>query len=297
MEYNNLMSDFIVRSISLMFGGLGFVFFNLLINQPQELKTAPVILNSPVPTINAIIIQPSPSIIPSPNYEMVKVTKVIDGDTIELENGKHLRYIGIDTPETVDPRKTVQCFGKEASLMNKGLVEGKTVGLEKDVSETDKYDRLLRYVWLDGLLINEILVKEGYAISSTYPPDVKYQQRFINAERIARDNNFGLWSACAVSPTPLATVKLTVTPRPKATPIPTPVYNPPSVINPAPLPVVNPGGNSGGSTGTSGSWSCNCSKTCDSVSSCDEAYYQLRTCGCNKRDGDSDGIPCENICN
>lgn len=81
-----------------------------------------------------------------------KVVRVIDGDTIEIEGGDRVRYIGIDTPETVDPRKPVQCYGQEASNKNKELVEGKTVELEKDVSETDKYGRLLRYVWLGDML-------------------------------------------------------------------------------------------------------------------------------------------------
>jgi len=128
--------------------------------------------------------------------ESILVKRVIDGDTIELVTGQKVRYIGIDTPETVDPRTTVQCFGKEASAKNKELVEGKTVRLEKDVSETDKYGRLLRYVYVDDLLVNEVLVKEGYAFSSTYPPDVKYQDLFIEAERQAREANVGLWGSC-----------------------------------------------------------------------------------------------------
>src|SRR3990167_3408922 len=78
----------------------------------------------------------------------VLVTRVIDGDTIEIEGGQKVRYIGIDTPETVDPRKPVQCFGVEASNKNKELVSGKRDRLEKDVSETDKYGRLLRYIYI-----------------------------------------------------------------------------------------------------------------------------------------------------
>ena len=127
---------------------------------------------------------------------LVLVTKVIDGDTIEIEGGIRIRYIGIDTPETVDPRTTVQCFGREASEKNKSLVEGKKVRLEKDISETDKYSRLLRYIWLGDKLVNEILVKEGYAYSSPYPPDIKYQDQFDEAQEFARENKKGLWSAC-----------------------------------------------------------------------------------------------------
>ncbi|OGY23843.1 MAG: hypothetical protein A2172_05325 [Candidatus Woykebacteria bacterium RBG_13_40_15] len=122
--------------------------------------------------------------------------KVIDGDTIEIEGGQKVRYIGIDTPETVDPNETVQCFGKEASAKNKELVDGKEVRLVKDVSETDKYGRLLRYVYVGNTFVNDYLVRQGYAHASSYPPDVKYQSKFSEAEKEARDNNRGLWSAC-----------------------------------------------------------------------------------------------------
>ena len=85
---------------------------------------------------------------------------------------------------------------REASQRNKELVEGKQVQLEKDVSETDRYGRLLRYIWLNGRLINEQLVAEGYAFASVYLPDSKYQTVFQDAERQAREDNEGLWAAC-----------------------------------------------------------------------------------------------------
>jgi len=122
--------------------------------------------------------------------------RVIDGDTIEIEGGKKVRYLGIDTPETVDPRKPVQCFGIEASNANKKLVLGKRVKLEKDISETDKYGRLLRYVYVDDIFVNDYLVRNGYAYAVTFPPDVKYQQQFLEAQKEARENKRGLWSAC-----------------------------------------------------------------------------------------------------
>ena len=103
--------------------------------------------------------------------ESKKVARVVDGDTIEIEGGQTVRYIGIDTPETVHPQKTVECFGREASNRNKELVEGKFVQLEKNVSETDKYGRVLRYVYADGVFVNEPLVKEGFAHASSYSPD------------------------------------------------------------------------------------------------------------------------------
>ena len=128
-----------------------------------------------------------------------KVIRVIDGDTIEVNIGGSIykvRYIGIDTPETVHPSKPVECFGKEASGKNRELVEGKIVRLEKDVSETDRYERLLRYVWVDDIFVNDYLVRQGYAYAYTYPPDVKYAEQFAQAQREAEENNRGLWAVC-----------------------------------------------------------------------------------------------------
>ena len=136
-----------------------------------------------------------------------KVTRVVDGDTIEIEGGEKVRYIGIDTPETVDPRKPVQCFGIEASKKNKELVEGKTVRLEKDITDRDKYSRLLRYVWVDDLFVNLELVKQGFASSYSYPPDIKYQKEFLAAETEAREAGRGLWAACPINPSPTIKVQ------------------------------------------------------------------------------------------
>lgn len=133
--------------------------------------------------------------------ERVLVSRVIDGDTVELNDGRKVRYIGIDTPETKDPRRPVDCFGKEASQENKNLVESKFVFLQKDISEKDKYGRLLRYVYLpleDGnlLFVNDYLIRAGFATSLTYPPDVKYTDQFLKAQQFAKLNKKGLWSKC-----------------------------------------------------------------------------------------------------
>lgn len=126
---------------------------------------------------------------------MFLVKRVIDGDTIELDNGEKVRYIGINTPESVDPRRMVQCFGKEAGAYNKTLVEGRKVRLVRDISDRDKYGRLLRFVYLeDGTFVNEVLVREGYAVASTYPPDIAQQAVFSEAESQARNEKRGLWS-------------------------------------------------------------------------------------------------------
>jgi micrococcal nuclease len=108
----------------------------------------------------------------------------------------------MDTPETVDPRKPVQCFGKEASIKNTELVFGKIVRLEKDVSDKDMYGRLLRYVWVvdittaSEIMVNAELVRLGYAQVSTYPPDVKYQKYLLRLQEEARVANLGLWGSC-----------------------------------------------------------------------------------------------------
>ena len=104
----------------------------------------------------------------------------------------------------MDPRRPVECFGHESSEYNAGLVLGKTVALEKDVSETDQFGRLLRYVWLDGEMVNATLVRDGYAQASSYPPDVKYQALLSTLQAEARDAGRGLWGA-ACEPTPTAT--------------------------------------------------------------------------------------------
>ena len=130
-------------------------------------------------------------------FTYITVKRVVDGDTIELENGEKVRYIGVNSPESVDPRRAVQCFGKEASRFNKELIEGKRVRLEKDISNKDKYGRLLRFVYLeDGTFVNLKLVADGYARVYTYPPDVSHSEEFRAAEKEARDEKRGLWSAC-----------------------------------------------------------------------------------------------------
>lgn len=126
--------------------------------------------------------------------DWARVTRAVDGDTIELENGEKVRYVGINTPESVDPRRKVECFGEEASAFNKNLVEGKKVRLEKDISDRDKYGRLLRFVFLeDATLVNEVLVREGYAYASSYTPDISKKEFFREAEAEAMTNMRGLW--------------------------------------------------------------------------------------------------------
>jgi len=125
------------------------------------------------------------------------VTRVVDGDTIVVNIGGseyRVRYIGVDTPESTTKQ---ECYGREAARFNRSLVDGQIVRLERDVNDTDRFGRLLRYVYLpSGEMVNEVLVREGYALARSFPPDVKYQERLRAAEREARQARRGLWVAC-----------------------------------------------------------------------------------------------------
>ncbi len=124
---------------------------------------------------------------PESQDEENTVEEVIDGDTFLLSSNQKVRLIGINTPEKK------QFYYKEARQALKALIGGEKIKLEKDVSERDKYGRLLRYVYLDDLFVNLEMVKRGFANAFTYPPDVKYADEFLNAERFAREQGLGLW--------------------------------------------------------------------------------------------------------
>jgi len=198
--------------------------------------------------------------------KLVLVTRVIDGDTVELPDGNKVRLIGIDTPEKGE------CYFSEAKDKLSDLILNKKVRLEKDVSETDRYHRLLRYIYVDDIFVNDYLVAKGYAHATSYPPDVKFQDQFRKSEKQAREQNKGLWGVCSSS---------------TATPTKRPIKTIPNTV---------PTATQVRSNQPSKGYVCDCSKTCAKISSCAEAYYQLNTCGCSRRDGDHDGIPCEKIC-
>lgn len=146
--------------------------------------------------------QQSPVVPVSTNsqFQYYAVTSVVDGDTIKVNiNGtvETLRLIGMDTPETVDPRKPVQCFGKEASSKAKELLVGTKVRLEKDPTqgELDKYGRTLAYIYReDGLFYNKYMIERGYAHEYTYDTPYQYQAEFKAAQKSAQENLRGLWS-------------------------------------------------------------------------------------------------------
>ena len=139
--------------------------------------------------------------------ETARVVRVVDGDTVVIDRGlgnERVRYIGVDSPESVKPGSPVESMGKEASAANARLVDGAEVVLERDVSETDQYGRLLRYVWIrDGdrwLFVNLQLVRTGFARVATYPPDVRWVDTFRAAEAEARDAGRGLWGPASPPP-------------------------------------------------------------------------------------------------
>lgn len=154
-----------------------------------------------------------PGFAPSGRTESAVVLSITDGDTIRIDRGygsERVRYIGVNTPEVEDP------FGSAATAANARMVEGREVVLERDVSEVDRFGRLLRYVWLrdgdDWLLVNLALAEQGFAQVATYPPDVRYVERFVAAQAAARSAGAGLWAEAADVPTILPLVP-TIPPR------------------------------------------------------------------------------------
>jgi len=123
--------------------------------------------------------------------DVASVIEVIDGDTIIIEGGYKVRYIGIDTPEI---HTKVEAFGVEAREANRKLVEGKEVRLERDISEKDKYGRLLRYVYVGPTFVNAELVSQGLARARAYPPDTRYQHYLEQLEIEAREAGRGMWA-------------------------------------------------------------------------------------------------------
>ncbi|MFC1624256.1 thermonuclease family protein [Candidatus Omnitrophota bacterium] len=132
------------------------------------------------------------------DYRDVHALCVIDGDTIELSNREKVRYIGIDTPELNKKYESgwvyePMPYAELARDLNKKLIEGRLVRLEFDVQKRDKYNRLLAYVYSGDKMVNLEMVREGYAMIYTYPPNVKYMEEFLDAQKEARERKKGLW--------------------------------------------------------------------------------------------------------
>ena len=162
---------------------------------PQTVENAPDPLPPPPPSPESTIPK-ADNEEKSDQFEEAQVINVVDGDTIDVQiDGAEyrIRYILIDTPETHHPTKGEEPFGPEATEANRVLVEGRIVKLEKDVSETDQYDRLLRYVYVNDTMVNEELLRQGLAKVVTFPPDVKYVDRFLAVQAEAQAAERGIW--------------------------------------------------------------------------------------------------------
>jgi micrococcal nuclease len=126
------------------------------------------------------------------------VTRVVDGDTIVVAiagDEKKVRLIGVDTPESVHPDDSRNVpYGKISSEFTRTALEGKMVYLEYDVEPTDRYGRMLAYVWLDDVMFNKTLLIEGHAVLATYPPNVRYVDEFTGLQTQAREDGKGLWA-------------------------------------------------------------------------------------------------------
>lgn len=150
--------------------------------------------NQLIVVLNSTVAPPNSS---DPPFTYAKVTKVIDGDTFQIDTGQKVRYVGINTPEI----QTNECYATEAGEINEDMIIGREVRLEKDTSDADKYGRLLRYVYVDEgadgwEMVNNELVKIGLAKVETIAPDTKHKDDFIQSETYAKENNLGLWGKC-----------------------------------------------------------------------------------------------------
>jgi micrococcal nuclease len=140
---------------------------------------------------------------PAGAFGSAEVVRVVDGDTISVRIGdrtERVRYIGIDTPESVKPETPVQCFAERASAANAALVAGRRVRLVGDVEHRDRFGRVLAYVYRDGdgVFVNAALVRDGYARTLTIPPNVAHASEFARLAAAARTAGRGLWSACPI---------------------------------------------------------------------------------------------------
>jgi micrococcal nuclease len=134
-----------------------------------------------------------------------RVIRVVDGDTIEVRIGKvtrTVRYIGVDTPETVKPNEPIQCFGKQASAFNSRLVDGRPVRLQYGPERRDRYGRLLAYVYLRGhsRSVNAEIVAGGYGRVLAIAPNTAHLRPYLRLERRARNQRLGMWASCGYRP-------------------------------------------------------------------------------------------------
>ena len=198
--------QWVVLGVVICVGGMitWLSIFALSVETAVQETQQPLVLTDtqePVPAVG--VDTPDPVSVDQTQKVFFRVVKVVDGDTVDIlmnGNTERLRLIGINTPETVDPRKPVQCFGREASDKAKSMLSGSTISIEQDPSqgERDTYGRLLAYIFLeDGTNFNKYMIAEGYAHEYTYRIPYKYQVEFKAAQADARSGERGLWAATA----------------------------------------------------------------------------------------------------
>jgi micrococcal nuclease len=275
--------------------------------------------STPLPTTLTAQETPATEATSPPARTEAQVVEVVDGDTIKVNIGGGIhtvRYIGIDTPETKHPDEPIEWMGPEASAANRELVGGQTVYLEKDVSETDQYGRLLRYVFLaNGTFVNAKLVEQGYAQAVSYPPDVKYQDLLASMQQKARETARGLWgptptyvpptatlippTAVPLSPSPVPPTETPIIPT--ATPLlPTSVPAtatsvPPTPIPPTATPVSQPTQPSATCDCSGNVYNCKNFSTHAQAQACYEYCISVGAGDIHRLDRDNDGIACESL--
>jgi len=182
-----IMTKRIPQSVIYVFVLIAVLIMGILIGKSGTNNTSIAGKTQPVANLGASVKDSSESSSINANRS-VKVIRVLDGDTIEVEGGERVRYLGINAPESGQP------FSTEATRENERLVAGRTITLEFDVQTQDRYKRLLAYVWAGDVLVNEEIVRNGYAVIETIQPNVKYQDLILKAQQEARDACRGLWA-------------------------------------------------------------------------------------------------------
>lgn len=277
--YKNLTFCIVGLFIVLLFLGL----FSGSENKNSDLESVQNPQNEQANVIESI----NPAI--TQTSELFPVLKVVDGDTLSINmDGKTqtIRIIGLNTPETVDPRKPVECFGKQASDKAKELLTGKKVRIEKDPGQGDydKYNRLLAYIFLeDGTNFSKYMIEQGYGYEYTYDLPYKYQKEFKQAQEQAKTQKIGLWADNA------CTVKQIEQPAKTTTSTPPPASTPQTQSTTESKPV------------TSGNYICSYNAyNCSNFATQKEAQAAFEACGginndVHGLDRDKDGVVCESL--
>lgn len=247
--------------------------------------------DTPLPQDTATSAPPEDTATPqAPEGDRATVINIVDGDTIDvlIDGVEHrVRYIGMDTPERGD------YFFSEASQANSQLVQGKEVRLVKDVSETDRFGRLLRYAYLlDGTFINAELVRRGYAQASTYPPDVRHSEDFVVLQREARNSGAGLWAQPVVEATSPPAPAPTAPPQPTQPPAPQPTV---TVAPPPPPPPTATAGAVAACDCSGNTLNCSAFGTHSSAQACFAYCWEQVGFDVHQLDGDADGLACESL--